>query len=168
VCDLYEDVHRPPEKQSIEVFCNRVAAATLLPREYLLSEAIVSAKPGFVNWTDTEILYLANRYGASREALLRRLLTVGRTTEAFYQARRKQCQDEYQAIKKEGGGGFAPQHTKAISSSGHLFVRLVLDNYRQDAITASDVSDFLDIRLKHLNKVEAAVLKPASSNPASF
>jgi hypothetical protein len=122
---------------------------------------IVSAKPGILNWTDTEILHLANRYGASREALLRRLLTIGRTTEAFYQAKRKQYQEEYQAIKKESGGGFSPPHTKAISSSGYLFVRLVLDNYRQDTITAGDVADFLEIRLKHLNKIEAAVLKPA-------
>jgi transcriptional regulator with XRE-family HTH domain len=40
VCDLYEDVPRPPEEQSVEVFCNRVAAATLLPREDLLNEAM--------------------------------------------------------------------------------------------------------------------------------
>jgi Zn-dependent peptidase ImmA (M78 family) len=46
LCDLYEDVPSPPEEQSVESFCNRVAAATLLPRDYLLNEEIVSAKPG--------------------------------------------------------------------------------------------------------------------------
>jgi hypothetical protein len=43
-----------------------------------------------------------------------------------------------------------------------MFVKLVLDNYRQDNITASDVADFLEVRRKHWDKIETAVLKAAS------
>jgi hypothetical protein len=33
-----------------------------------------------------------------------------------------------------------------------------LDGYEREIITASDVSDYLEIRLKHLPKVERAML----------
>src|SRR5229473_716165 len=37
VSDLETDEHRPPEDQRIEVFCNQVAAAALMPKEALLA-----------------------------------------------------------------------------------------------------------------------------------
>jgi hypothetical protein len=45
----------------------------------------------------------------------------------------------------------------AISSAGPVFVQIVLTNYHQENITASDVADFLEVRLKHLDKIEAEV-----------
>jgi hypothetical protein len=88
---------------------------------------------------------------------LRRLLICGRTTEAFYRQKRKQFQLEYDAQAKHALGGFAPPDRIAISSAGPTFVRLVLSNYYQDRITASDVSDLLEVRLKHLSKIETAI-----------
>jgi hypothetical protein len=43
----------------------------------------------------------------------------------------------------------------ALGRAGRLFAQLVLSNYYLDRVTASDVSDFLEIRLKHLPKIEA-------------
>ena len=56
-------------------------------------------------------------------------------------------------------GGPVPPFRKTISRVGHAFAKLVLSNYYQDYITASDVSDFLEVRLKHLPKIEAAVFQ---------
>lgn len=157
LCDLYEDSERPAEEQRVEVFCNHVAGAALVPRQSLLEEDLVRNKVHPVEWSDEEIRTLADRYGVSREVLLRRLLICGRTTEAFYRRKREQFQLEYEAQTKRGAGGFAPPDRIAVSSAGPTFVRLVLNNYHQDYITASDVSDLLEVRLKHLPKIETAV-----------
>lgn len=157
LCDLYEDTERPQEEQRVEVFCNHVAGAALVPQEHLLEEDLVRRKRHTAEWLDEELGELAARYGVSREVLLRRLLICGRTTEAFYRQKREQFQLEYEAQAKPVTGGFAPPDRVAISSAGPAFVRLVLSNYYQDHITASDVSDLLEVRLKHLAKIETAI-----------
>jgi len=59
---------------SVERYCNAVAAATLMPKDWLLSEPFVSQKGSTKTWDDDELEALALRFGVSREALLRRLL----------------------------------------------------------------------------------------------
>ena len=87
VSELATDVTRPPEDQRIEVFCNSVAAAALIPRDVLLADArVVAQGTRSAQWSDAEIRDLAYQFGVSREALLRRLLTLNRTTEEFYGA----------------------------------------------------------------------------------
>jgi len=155
LCDLDEDPLRHSDEQELEVFCNHVAGAALVPREQLLREKLVATKHGQGTWTDEEIAHLADRYGSSREVLLRRLLTCGRTTEDFYREKREQLQQEYETSEMHRDAGFAPPHRLALSSAGNLFVRLVLANYHQERITASDVADFLEVRLKHLGRIES-------------
>lgn len=153
LCDMSETHERPPEDQRTEVFCNAAAAATLLPREDLLSEDSVRMNSGPI-WPDQQLSFLSNRYGVSREAMLRRLLTLEKTTEDHYQ-------DYSERIRQTAGaprtGGFAPPHRLAVSTSGPFFTRLVLHNYRQDTINASDVAEYLNVRLKHLPKIEEVV-----------
>jgi Zn-dependent peptidase ImmA (M78 family)/DNA-binding XRE family transcriptional regulator len=162
MCDLTEQAQIGTDEQRVEVFCNRVAGATLVPRDYLLLEDAVAVKRDLEGWTDEEIQALADRYGASREVILRRLLICGRTTEAFYRRKREELQREYEGAERRREGGFAPPHRIAVSSAGPLFVRLVLDSYHQDHITASDVADLLGVRLKHLGRIESEVLRSAS------
>ncbi len=45
ICDIDEGMLRPPEEQRVEVFCNAVAGAALVPFELLLSEPLVRAHP---------------------------------------------------------------------------------------------------------------------------
>jgi Zn-dependent peptidase ImmA (M78 family)/DNA-binding XRE family transcriptional regulator len=161
LCDLDDHTRRAPEELQAEVFCNMVAGATLMPRKALLAESAVRAKRRTSEWQDHEIKSLADRYGVSKEAMLRRLLILGRTSEGFYKRMRKRFAETYEA-REPRPGGFAPPHRLAISSAGPLFVRLVLSNYHQEIITASAVSDYLEIRLKHLDKIESAVLGAAA------
>jgi len=42
-----------------------------------------------------------------------------------------------------------------------LFISLVVENFNRERITASDVSDYLQIRVKHLKDLQADVLKEA-------
>lgn len=170
LCDLDEEQGRPPEELRAEVFSNYAAGAVLMPRANLLAEPEVTRQVR-EDWPDGVIETLASRYCVSREALVRRLVLVGRTTNAFYLRKRQQYQREYRdaaaerardiAARRAAGekvGGGAPPHTMAVSTAGPLLTRLVLDGYEREIITASDVSDFLEIRLKHLPKVERAML----------
>jgi ABC-type oligopeptide transport system ATPase subunit len=110
-----------------------------------------------------KIEVLASRYRTSREALVRRLVLARRTTNDFYQTKREQYRREYVALAQQraeaGQGGFAPPSTMAFSTAGLLFTRLVLEGYNREAITASDVADYLDVRLKHLPKIERAMVR---------
>jgi Zn-dependent peptidase ImmA (M78 family) len=160
LCDLDEDRDRRPEEQRIEVFSNRVAGAAIVPEEDLLVEDIVAAKTDQSPWSDQELRLLARRYKASRETILRRLLIVGRTTEEVYREKRRELQREY-TLKKPQTAGFALPHRLAISSAGPLFASLVLGGYYRERITASDFSDYLNIRLRHLPKIEKELLLKA-------
>jgi len=155
ICDLDELGHRHPVEQQLEVFCNRVAGAVLIPEKALFEEGLVTAHPsGLTTWSDEEIASLARHYWVSNEVLLRRLVICGLTTREFYQEKRAQ----YAARRKPSDKGFAPPAQMAISAAGHAFVRLVLDNYYRENITSSDVADFLNIRLKHLSEIEKKVI----------
>jgi hypothetical protein len=92
--------------------------------------------------------------------MLRRLLVLGQTTQAFYQIKREEFLKAYRDRDQEGSdreGGFAPPYRMAVATAGPGFVRLVLDSYYNERITASDLSDFLDVRLKHMPRIEEAV-----------
>jgi len=158
LCDLSEESDRAPEEQRIEIFCNHVAGAALVPQDHLLSEELVRQKGNSPEWSDHELRLLADRYSVSREVLLRRLLVCRRTTETFYQRKREQFQEEYTAQGTRRPGGFVPPHVVAVSSAGRFFTRLVLNNYHEENITVSDVSDLLGVRLKHLPKIEDDVM----------
>jgi Zn-dependent peptidase ImmA (M78 family)/DNA-binding XRE family transcriptional regulator len=159
ICDIQEEYQRHPSEQEFEVFCNNAAGAALVPKEYLLNESIVAAKSDIEAWTDDELTALSRKFKASREVILRRLLISGRTTEQFYRFKREQFQVEYEKLKKKPEG-FVPPYLKAISGAGLTFVRLVLNGYHQEKITSSDLSDYLEIKLKHLPKIESeATLK---------
>lgn len=160
LCDFEESRSRPPEEQRVEVFCNYVAGAAIIPKSNLLQEDLVRSQSGPSAWTDQEIEALARTYRSSRETLLRRLLILGRTTEAFYRKKRKQYQEEYEALAQQPSEGFAPPFRMALSSAGPLFSRLVLQGYHRERITSSDLSEYLNVRIKHLARIEAELFGP--------
>lgn len=155
ICDLTE-AHQSLEERRVEVFSNRVAGAVMVPRDYLMLENLVSRKQQGEEWSEEEIVKLARRYRASREVLLRRLLICDRITREFYQEKRREYEEQRE--EERPTGGFLPPDREAISKVGSLFIRLVLNNYYSENITASDVSDFLNVRLKHMGKIERAVM----------
>jgi Zn-dependent peptidase ImmA (M78 family)/DNA-binding XRE family transcriptional regulator len=161
VSDLQTSLEQQTEDQQIEIFCNQVAAAALIPKDALLSDSRVVAHGRFAtDWSDEELSELARQFNVSRETLVRRLLTFERTTTDFYRAKRDQYNDEYEAArkrKKEIAFGSEmkrnmPQET--ISNLGRPLVRMLLTNYYQDRITLSEISGYLGLKVKHIPKLE--------------
>lgn len=161
VSELETDVDRPPEDQRIEVFCNSVAAATLMPREVLLAQPqVVEQGVRSANWSDAEISDLARNFNVSREAMLRRLLNLNRTTDNFYRQKRAQYISEYVVSQKRKREKLAEREMKrnmpqeTVSNFGRRFVNMLLNNYHQDRMTLSDVSGYLSLKVKHVPKLE--------------
>jgi Zn-dependent peptidase ImmA (M78 family) len=153
ICNLEESEQSTSEIRKIEVFSNRVAGEILVPSHVLLKERIIADKVDGKHWSDDEIVTLARRYKVSREVILRRLLALGKTNYEFYQKKREELSGTFvKSIHPEKV--IVPPYIKALSSMGHLYIRLVLSSYNQNRITSSDVSDFLGVKIKHIPKIE--------------
>jgi Zn-dependent peptidase ImmA (M78 family) len=149
ICDLHD--------AGEEAFCNQVAGATLFPRNALLGSGVVrNHHKGDPVWSDNELQELSRQFGGSREAALVRLLTLKLTTQSFYDRARIEFVKRYQQQleRRQETEGFAPPHVIAITSAGPLFTSLVVENFNREKITASDVSDLLQIRVKHLKDLQ--------------
>lgn len=157
LCDLDEEGLRSEQEQRIEVYCNHVAGAALVPRDLLLREPIVSSKrQDHSEWDDDELLALSHQYGVSREVVLRRLLILGRTTVGFYAAKRREFLAQYRrAAPARAPGEFRrnlPRET--VSNYGRTFTQIVLMTYQQDRIALSDAAQYLGVRARQLPAVE--------------
>jgi Zn-dependent peptidase ImmA (M78 family) len=157
VCDVDEGAD--DDHEDVEVFCNHVAGATIVPRDLLLRSEHVAGRRGPTTWQDDVLRTLSRTFHASRETILRRLLTLNLATAAHYRDKRRQFIAEYAQRAAQQPEGFAPHHKVQISGAGPLFTQLVVDAFNRERITASDVSDFLSIRVKHLPEIERDLLR---------
>jgi Zn-dependent peptidase ImmA (M78 family)/DNA-binding XRE family transcriptional regulator len=154
ICDLDDNQRRNVNAQ-IEAFCNRVAGAILFPKHDLLAtNEVRNHRAADMDWSDGEIQSLSRKFGGSREALLVRLLALGRTSEKFYYKKRDEYRLAYAKWREQRKDGFAPPHIVSLSSAGPLFTNLVIENFNREHITASDVSDYLQVRVKHLPEIQ--------------
>lgn len=160
LCDLLEpdsDVRR-----RVEVWCNAVAGAVLMPADTFLDNEVVGP-PGARDWDDDVLAQLARRYGASQEAVLRRLVTLQRATWKLYMAKREEYlaayeeQREQERVRRRQATGEPPPYRMAVRDRGKPYVRLVLDAYHRDVLTPSSLSTLLGLKLKHLPALEREV-----------
>jgi Zn-dependent peptidase ImmA (M78 family)/transcriptional regulator with XRE-family HTH domain len=159
ICDIEEEELRAPEEQRREVYCNAVAAAALVPLPALLAMAPGDGPRG---WSDDELMVIGRSFGVSKEVILRRLLTAGRTTAEFYARRRAlwrrtlearpERPDEETEFRRN-----MPQ--EVISDLGRPFTRLVLESYENSRTSLSDVSRYLGLRAEQVAKVRALIAR---------
>ncbi len=155
VCDLHGRGNR--HQDQVEVFCNQVAAAGLMPKDAFLSSPTVARNRGDDEWTDYELSQLAREFSVSQEAALRRLLTFGRVSAALYRRKRSEFLEIYQQRRSQQPPGRPAVATMRVRDLGRPFVRTVLNAYHERQITTADVSRYLGARLKHLPRIEARV-----------
>jgi Zn-dependent peptidase ImmA (M78 family) len=134
----------------IEVHCNQTAAEVLVPTTTLLESLVVcSHNMGNALWEAEELQKLSNRFCVSREVILRRLLTLGRTTNNFYRDYRDN--QDFGTKKKSTGGDY---YRNKIAKNGGLYLNLVLQGYYQEKLTASTFWDCTQIKVSNLAKLE--------------
>ena len=162
--DLDVDATMPPETQQVEVYCNAVAGAALIPRDRLLGIRGVQDQPALSeDWDDDQLHDIANQFGVSRIVLLRRLLKFRKTTTEFYSSKANQWNREFKAAEKR-----KKQLLKASKKQfrlnpprdvyynlGRPFVRLVLDSMHSNYISMSEASShFGNLRVRHFPNLE--------------
>lgn len=157
ICDIDEGMLRPPEEQRVEVFCNAVAGAALVPFDELLNEPLVRMHPARPrDWSGEELAALSRTFGVSEEVVLRRLLTAGRTSSGFYAARRQVwgalINDVSETDPDADFKRNMPQ--EVVSDLGRPFTRLVVDSYLNSFTSLSDVSRYLGLRAGQVPKVQ--------------
>ena len=152
ICDMAMSESNTPDAR-IEAFCNAVSAASLMPADETLA---LLPKGNVQDWTMEELRQMAKPFHVSREAMLRRLVTLGRATRRHYFAMRPKFIEEYRTYredqKSDSEGGPSPA-VMAVRNLGRPFVQLVLGAYAEDRIGLATVSDYLGVKLKHLPRI---------------
>lgn len=148
--DSYVDT-LPPRERRVERFCNALAAEFLMPTEDFERYANSLKK---VNDEMLEVLSL--RYHVSREVVLRRFLDMGRISSAYYAAKVKQWNNEYEA----GGSGGNYYSTQA-AYLGEAYLRLVFSNLYQGRITLEQAADHLGVKTKSISGLEGLIYDKA-------
>jgi Zn-dependent peptidase ImmA (M78 family) len=157
VCDLFPVETASSEADRTEVFCNQVAASVLLPKDDFLADRLVKDKDRDDKWDDMLLSQLSDKYSVSREVILRRLLTLGKTTWDFYEQKRQEFIEEYKAIKEKKRAGKAsrvPYYRLKVRDLGRPYVELALDAYHGAAISTSEAADYLDVPVKGIERIE--------------
>jgi Zn-dependent peptidase ImmA (M78 family) len=162
VCDLAPQRQARGPADEIEIFCNRVAAATLMPLVAFRAEPELRNPPTDGRWDDDRIRALADRYSVSQEAVVRRLFSLGlanwefvQDKQAEYRAAYEAFRDEEQRRRKEGERAGGPTfYRMKVRDLGRTYIESALDAYHRRAITGSDLSEFLEIKLDQVPKLE--------------
>ncbi|MGL4339393.1 MAG: hypothetical protein ACRCSP_03070, partial [Rhodoglobus sp.] len=98
----------------------------------------------------------------SREAVIRRLLTLQLTTPTFYAAKREEYRTGYrewreqqrkERRRKKSRGG-PPPYRMVLRDRGRPFVRLALDAYHQNLISTSSLTRVLAMKANHIPALE--------------
>jgi len=87
-----------------------------------------------------------------------RLLTLGRTTQAFYDSRRSVFQKLYDDLdeKKETSDGGPKYHLVVLSQLGRTFTQLVFQGYHDRYFTLRDVAGLLNMKVTIVPVMEKA------------
>jgi len=143
----------------IERFCNRVAAAALLPAEALLGAARgLDSRP----YEDAALEHLALRFGASRQAVFVRLVALGQAPRSAYNKWLSQYQDA------EGAGAEAPQRREGQKPSFYNlylnrmslpFLREAYQAFQDDRISLNELSNHLGVKPATALAIEERVLQ---------
>lgn len=146
----------PQTEKRIERFCNAIAAEVLIPASDFAQQE--KSFPANVEKASEELFsLLANRYGVSREAVLRRFLDQGRVSPIFYENKAKQ----WAAQKKESSGGSWYLNQGAYLSD--RFAKEVISRHYRHQITLEQAADFLGIKPKNFAGFEERVLQGADA-----
>ncbi|MDD1703324.1 MAG: ImmA/IrrE family metallo-endopeptidase [Methanoregula sp.] len=153
------------EYHEVERWCNHFAGAFLAPRDEIEENAVIRQALASGNYLRAAGS-IRQRFLISKEAGLMRLLTLKKISSAQYIQGRDQLSAEYalrEAEKKkkeeageeeEGGFKGISLDRKCVAEKGAGYVSLVMENVRKGHISNSDALDYLDVKLRHLEKFQ--------------
>ena len=156
------------EYVGVERWCNHFAGAFLAPKEEIEENPVIRQALTSGNYLRAAGS-IRQRFLISKEAGLMRLLTLKKISSAQFIQGRDQLRAEYalrEAEKKkkemvgeeeESAFGGISLDRKCVAEKGAGYVSLVMENVRKGHISNSDALDYLDVKLRHLEKFQESM-----------
>jgi Zn-dependent peptidase ImmA (M78 family) len=141
----------------IEVFCNAVAGAVLVPMQDLVNHPLVSDRQLGLGVSTEEIAAIAASFCVSREVVLRRLLGADLLSKERYE--------------REASGLVTPERppkgrgnwlTTLLNRNGEAVSRLVVEAIGRNVISETDAAQYLNTRIDYLPKIEERLARRAA------
>lgn len=134
----------------IERFCNRFAAAFLIP-DSDFDQHIQDFRYGY-SVEEYSISELAKKYSVSREVILRKLLDGQVISSETYQAYVSKWADESNTRRKNSSGG--DYYSTQASYLGKQYLDLAFGKYYQNQISVGQLADYLNVRVSNISGLE--------------
>lgn len=158
--DMVDKTYWFPKQDPIsqlEARCNEFAGIFLVPDDE------------FKNYEknkdlDKAIINLANHFKVSREVILRKYLNHGLVSKKFFQDKMNEWTDDIEDLKTKrsqsaGGDYYATQ----LQYLGESYSSLVFSKYLKGVIDANQAAEYLDVKERSLDGLEASFLKKEAS-----
>lgn len=166
ICNQGED--DLDEYAGAERWCNHFAGAFLAPPEEVERNPVVRQSLLTGNFLRAAGS-IQQHFLISKDAGLMRLLTLKKITWAQYSQSHDQLRAQYEQKEAkqrerdqagdddEGGFGGISLDRKCVAEKGTGYVALVMENVRKGHISSSDALDYLDVKLRHLEKFQESM-----------
>ena len=164
LCDTITDTKATTPDRRLEARCNAISASILMPREAVLARPEVAARRAHPeNWDYDALRVAAAPFGVSAEAFLRRLVTLGRVTSAFYQARRQEFLAAYEEEEERTKGSGGNWYRTMARDLGKRYVRQIADAHRRRVIDSYTAASYLNVKVDQISRLaaEAGLQVPA-------
>ncbi|KVN96063.1 DNA-binding protein [Burkholderia ubonensis] len=146
----------PLAEKRLEQFCNAIAAEVLIPTDDFNRYA-TRLSANAESASERDFSDLANRYGVSREAVLRRLLDQERVSQSFYEHKAALWSAQQKGAK---GGSYYANQGAYLSDR---FAREVIGRHYRNQLTLEQAAEFLGMKPKSFAGFEERVLHGAGA-----
>ena len=162
VCNQGED--DLDEYAGVERWCNHFAGAFLAPKKEIMEAPAIQTSIKSGNFLKAAGL-IQQHFLISKDAGLMRLFTLKQISTSQFTLCRNQLREEFalrevkkkekvQSGEEEEGGFGVSLDKKCVAEKGTAYVSLVMENIKKGHISNSDALDYLDVKLRHLEKFQ--------------
>ncbi|OGU10880.1 MAG: hypothetical protein A2X61_08005 [Ignavibacteria bacterium GWB2_35_12] len=136
----------------IEQWCNTFSAELLVPSSLLMEQdlCIEYNRKNQKEWKHKDLVELSNRFNVGPLVILRRLLTLGKTTSDYYKEKHEIWNKPQFGRSQHPEGRNIAKET--IKEKGRKYLSLVFRAYDLNKIDLKDTADFLGIKLSYITK----------------
>ena len=136
--------------RTIEIKCNRLASAVLVPEEFFEKDVKTFLSEGSDCIPD-----VAKKYKVSKETVLRRLLDKGLIAKNYYKEKANEWNQEYLRTKTKAGRG--NYYLTKLSYLGSGFTQLAFEDYHLGRLTRAELANHLNLNSKNISKLQGYV-----------
>ncbi len=148
------------DQAKVERFCNRFAAAVLMPRDTVRRLVGELGLPAGQNWERGDVGKLARALKVSRPAAMLRVEELGIAARGSYRRLGYEWdEDTWRPERKGGGGSNTPYARQYLNRLGTSYVQLVFDALEARLIDDTDADLRLGLRIKHFGDLRGELVR---------